>query len=181
MKEVLFVHSAGPQGHFEGSDFLLSYLRKTLGNDYAIVSPEMPDPENPHYDLWSDQLEKEFAALNSNAVVVGHSLGASVVLKYLSESPQAKPVSALFLIATPYWGEKNWEVEEYALVDDFPRKLPSIPHVFLYHSTDDEVVPVNHLERYADDLPEAQVRECYHGGHLFSKGLPELINDIKSL
>lgn len=181
MREVLFVHSAGPQGHFEGSDFLLTYLRKALGNEYALVCPEMPDPENPHYDIWKNTLKKEFTSLHNDVMVVGHSLGASVVLKYLSESNQSKPIAGLFLIAAPYWGEPDWEVEEYILPDNFSEKLPYVQHVFLYHSHDDEVVPVNHLERYAAEFPKAEVREFNKGGHLFSKGLPELVNDIQNL
>lgn len=181
MREVLFVHSAGPQGHFEGSDFLVTYLRRTLGKEYNVVCPQMPDPENPHYDLWCNQLERELSTLHNDVMVIGHSLGASVILKYLSESKEPKSVSGLFLIAAPYWGEENWEVDEYVLSENFPDNLPPIAHVFLYHSKDDEVVPVDHLGRYAEQLPEATIRECHNGGHLFSKGLPELINDIKDL
>jgi hypothetical protein len=64
---------------------------------------------------------------------------------------------------------------------DFSSTLPNIPRIFLYHSKDDEVVPVTHVRYYADDLPKATVREFDHRGHLFGRGLPELAEDIKNL
>lgn len=181
MKKVLFIHSAGPQGHHEGSDYLVTYLRDTLGPGYDVLFPEMPDPENPNYKAWKEKLKKELAAVDDKLILVGHSLGASVVLKYLSEETFQKSISGLFLIGTVYWGKKDWKVKEYVLDKDFSSKLPHIPQIFLYHSKDDEVVPVTHLRYYAEELPKARVREFDSRGHLFGKGLPELVEDIKSL
>lgn len=180
-KDVLFIHSAGPQGHHEGSDYLVTYLRDTLGSGYRILLPEMPDPENPNYIAWKGKLKKELAAMEDSLILIGHSLGASVVLKYLSEESIQKSISGLFLIGAVYWGKKNWEVKEYILHKDFSLKIAHIPQVFLYHSKDDEVVPVTHLRYFAEKLPKARVREFDNRGHLFGKGFPELVDDIKNL
>jgi predicted alpha/beta hydrolase family esterase len=141
----------------------------------------MPDPENPHYDSWKTTLEKELITLSNNTILIGHSLGGSTLLKFLSESAYHKTIDGLFLIAAPYWGASDWEVAEYTLRDDFSSNLPEIRRVFLYHSTDDEVVPIEHLKYYAVQFPSATIRARSIGGHLFSNGLPELIEDIKSL
>lgn len=179
--EILFIHSAGPQGHLEGSDFLITYIRKMLGENYAIKTPQMPDPENPHYDLWKEKLESELSTLHKGAILIGHSLGGSVLLKYLSEAGFDKSISGLFLIAVPYWGVSGWKVAEFELQKDFASRLPFLPHVFIYHSKDDEVVSSSHINYYSRQLPEAITCEVNHCGHLFSKGLPELITDIKKL
>lgn len=181
MKEVLFIHSAGPQGDHEGSGFLLSYLRKTLGSGYEVKFPEMPDPENPHYKPWKKELKKLLRRASDNVIVIGHSLGASVVLKYLSEKSPDKRIAGLFLVSAVYWGKENWKVEEYELEDNFPNKLPPIPKIYFYHSKDDEVVPVSHLWSFASIMPDATIREFDHRGHLFGQGLPELVDDIKSI
>lgn len=181
-KEILFIHSAGPQGYQEGSDFLLSYLRTSLGSGYELLSPRMPNPENPHFKSWKVKLEKVLASIeDDNVILVGHSLGGSVLLKFLSESSLNKNIAGLFLIAPPYWGSTNWEVDEYRLRKDFSLKLSQVPQVFLYHSSDDEVVPIRHMCYYAEELPHAKIRALNKTGHLFSKGLPELVDDIKSL
>ena len=180
-KEVLFIHSAGPQGDHEGSSFLVSYLANKLGSTYSVQLPQMPDPENPHYKPWKKTLKKALLGSGDDVIVVGHSLGASVILKYLSEKSPKKPIAGLFLVGAVYWGKKGWEVDEYWLRDDFSNNLHHIPNIFFYHSKDDEVVPVSHLWYFASAIPEAKIREFDHSGHLFGKGLPELIDDIKSI
>ena len=181
MKEILFIHSAGPQGHHEGSDYLVSYLIDALGPGYRVWLPDMPDPENPHYADWKTRLRKELSILDDELILVGHSLGAWVLLIYLSEKKLRQRLSGLFLIGTVYWGKEDWDVKEYVLKRNFSSKLPAINKIFLYHSRDDEVVPVTHLRYYAEELPKATVREFAHRGHLFGKGLPELVEDIKGL
>jgi uncharacterized protein len=64
---------------------------------------------------------------------------------------------------------------------NFSASLQRIPYIFLYHSKDDEVVPVTHLHYYAEVLPHAFTRELNNRGHLFSNGFPELVDDIKKL
>ena len=181
MREILFVHSVGPQGHHEGSDYLVSYLIDALGSGYHLSRPDMPDPENPHYAGWKTRLKKEIAAKGDGLILVGHSLGASVLLKFLSEEKVHQRIDGLFLISAVYWGKEDWDVEEYVLKRNFASNLPPIKKIFLYHSRDDEVVPVSHVRYYAEDLPKASVREFEHRGHLFGKGLPELVEDIKGL
>ncbi len=181
MKEVFFVHSAGPQGHHEGSDYLVRYLIEGLGPGYRVSHPVMPDPENPHYKDWRTRLRIELDSTGDELILVGHSLGASVLLKYLSEEKVNPRIAALFLISAVYWGKEDWDVKEYVLKRNFNLKLPPIEKIFLYHSRDDEVVPVSHVRYYAEVLPSATVREFAHRGHLFGKGLPELIEDIKGL
>lgn len=180
-KEILFVHSAGPQGHHEGSDYLVRYLIDALGTGYRISLPDMPDPENPHYVDWRATLKKELALMEDELILVGHSLGASVLLKYLSEERLQQRIAGLFLIGAVYWGKKDWEVKEYVLKRNFSSKLPPIRGIFLYHSSDDEVVPISHVRYFANELPNATVREFENRGHLFGRGLPELVEDIKRL
>jgi predicted alpha/beta hydrolase family esterase len=140
----------------------------------------MPDPDKPAYAPWKERLEKELAALEDEAIVVGHSLGGSVVLKVLSETKHTSPIAGIFLVATPFWGGSG-EVEEFALRKDFAARLPKTPRVFLYHSRDDDVVPFAHLALYGEALPRATVRELDGYGHLFKKRCRELVADIRTL
>lgn len=181
-KQVLFIHSAGSQGPHQGSSDLKEYLQKALGDEYNLLDPKMPDPENPKYTLWKAQLEKVFASLDGEMILIGHSLGGSVLLKYLSEEACKQSISGLFMIATPYWGkDDDWRAEEYTLPENFASKLPRISQIFLYYSSNDEIVPSAHLEHYGEKLPHANIRILEGAEHAFSNGLPELVNDIKGL
>lgn len=180
-RPVLFIHSGGSQGPHEGSDDLVNYLRNGLRADHVVLYPKMPEPDNPEYELWKLTLDRELSALEREIILVGHSLGASVLLKYLSEEPCDKLITGLFLVAPVYFGKKDWKVEEYRLKNDFEVKLLNIPRIFLYHSRNDTVVPFTHLVQFADKLPNSVGRAFEDRGHLFSMGLPELVEDIQNL
>ncbi len=180
-KQVLFIHSAGAQGVHEGSSDLVAYLRNALGSDYDVLYPKMAAPERPEYASWKKQLEKEFSNANNEIIIVGHSLGGSVLLKYFSEEEFQKNIAGLFLIAVPFWGTKNWEIDEYVLPNNFSSRIPFIPKVYLYHSRDDEVVSFAHMEQYLENLPHSVVRILPDRDHAFNNGIPELVNDIKNL
>jgi uncharacterized glyoxalase superfamily protein PhnB/predicted alpha/beta hydrolase family esterase len=151
-----------------------------LGSDYHVLSPEMPEPEHPEYTHWKRELDKDLALLRGDAILVGHSLGGSVLLKYLSEQPLLKSIAGLFIVAAPFWGAEHWDVDEYRLTENFNQYLPSMSRLVLYHSRNDKVVPFSHLSMYATRLPGATFRET-RGQHLFHNGLPELITDIKTI
>lgn len=181
-KQVLFIHSAGNQDSHQGSSELLAYLKDSLGDEYNLLYPKMPNPENPRYKLWEVLLEKEFATLDGEVFLIGHSLGGSVLLKYLAEKNMDCLISGLFMIAAPYWGkDDDWQVNEYILPDNFATKLSQISHIFLYHSHNDEVVPLKHFEYYKQKLPKANTHILDGDEHYFNNGLPKLIDDIKGL
>ena len=177
-KQLLFVHSAGSQEPQQGSNDFVGYLQRSLPQ-YQILYPIMPSPESPAYEAWKIALAKEIEALDDNSLIAGHSLGGSVVLKYLSETRIKKRIKALFFIATPYWGKEGWEVNEYILREGFASKLPPAAEIYLYYSMADDVVPISHMEAYSSELPNALVRKLSHYPHDFHTGLPELVDDIK--
>ena len=175
---VLFVHGGGGQEAYEEDEKLAANLQDVLGEAYAVRYPKMPDSHE--YEAWREQIARELAALGWEVVLVGHSLGASILLKYLSEEVD-EPVAGLFLIAPPYWGAEDWEVSEYALQDGFASTLPGELPVFIYHSRDDEVVPFAHLELYTEKLDQATVRAFDDRGHQFNDDLSEVARDIVGL
>ncbi len=179
-KRVLFVHGGG-QGAHEEDEKLAANLRDVLGDAYDVRHPKMPDEDSPEYEAWRDRIARELATMDGEVILVGHSLGASVLLKYLSEEEVEKPIAGVFLIAPPYWGVEDWKVDEYALQKDFASKLPEGLPVFLYHSRDDEWVPFAHLELYAENLPRATIREFDGRGHQFDDDLSEVARDIERL
>jgi predicted alpha/beta hydrolase family esterase len=177
-RRVLFIHGGGEKVR-EADKKLAASLRDALGTLYDVRYPEMPAADRPWYETWKGQIAKVLAALDEKVILVGHSLGASVLLKYLSEEEVEKPVAGLFLVAAPYWGAEDWEVEEYELREDFASTLPGRLPMFFYHSRDDKVVPFGHLALYQAKLPKATVRELDGRGHQFGDDLSEVARDIR--
>ncbi|MEQ6119407.1 alpha/beta hydrolase [Reichenbachiella sp. MALMAid0571] len=178
--KILFAHSGGGQGGAgQGSFDLVSYLKKELQNDFEIHYPIIDDPEDPSYQKWKKLLSKEFENLDQPVMLIGHSLGGSMLLKYISEEKPNISISSLFLVATPHWGKNGWDIDEFVLQENFEHKLGKIATVFLYHCKEDLIVPFKHLNFYKKVFPNAIVRILNGTDHAFSNGLPELVGDIK--
>ncbi|RPI28364.1 MAG: serine hydrolase family protein [Chloroflexota bacterium] len=177
-KSVLFIHGAG-EGAFEEDRLLAESLQNALGLAYDVRYPKMVNEDSPEYVDWKAQIESELAAMEGEVILVGHSIGGSVLLRYLSEERVDKPVSGLYAIATPYWGaDEYWNWEEVELPQDAAAKLAGIPHIFFYHSRDDDTVPFSHLTLYAEKFPGAVIRETDGGGHQFGNNLAGVAGDI---
>jgi predicted alpha/beta hydrolase family esterase len=178
-RRLLFIHGAGGEAYQEDGN-LVGSLKRALPPEFEVRYPEMPDGAAPEYRAWSDRISDELSASDGEVILVGHSLGGSILLKHLSEERVEKPIAGVFLIATPYWGTADWELE-FQLREDFPVALPGEVPIFLYHSRDDEVVPFEHLALYARRLPHATVREFDGRGHQLGDDLAEVAEDIASL
>ena len=174
---VLFIHGAGDPRQPEGSGQLVDYLVSELGDGFTVIAPTMPEPDDPHYRPWRDAIERQLSELGDDVLLVGHSFGGSVLLKYLAEGSYQRPIAGLFLVSVPFWGS---DFPDFALPTDFAAHLPAAP-IFLYHSRDDPEVPASHLRRYQEHLPHATSRVIDGSQHAFTDGLPQLVDDMRAL
>lgn len=183
-EQILFIQGAGAGAHGE-DQALVDNLQERLGAGYDIHYPKMPKEDNPEYPLWKEQLTKELAGLGGKLILVGHSGGALVLLKYVTEEKLGQPICGLFLLASPYLGAGDRQVEGYTLRENFAATLPETMPIFFYHSRRDTIVPFSHLGLYRDVLPQATFRELdkhdVYGGHQFGNDLAEVAEDIDSL
>jgi uncharacterized protein len=179
-RQLLFVHGGGEGAYAEDRKMAAS-LRDALGSGYEVRCPKMPDEDSPQYGAWRDRIASELAVLDGEVLLVGHSLGASILLKYISEARTVTPIAGMFLVAPPYWGVEDWEVDEYVLQEDFASNLPGGLPMFFYHSRDDEGVPFAHLALYEEKIPHARAREFDGRGHQFDDDLSEVAHEIESL
>jgi predicted alpha/beta hydrolase family esterase len=179
-RQVLFIQGGGEEG-YEADAKLAASLREALGEAYAVHYPRMPD--EPSTDLeWTQQIGKEIAAIGSEVILVGHSVGGSALLKYLAENKVIYQVAGIFLIATPFWGgDDGWQYEGFTIPEDFPDRVPKGVPIFLYHNRDDSEVPFAHLALYATKLPQAIIRQGASGDHQFGNDLTQVALDIKNL
>lgn len=180
-KQVLFIHGAG-DGGYEEDVALVASLRKALGTVYKVHFPRMPADEVPYFGAeWPKQIGEEISSIRDEVILVGHSLGASMLLKYLSEKKIIKNISGIFLVAPPFWsGNEDWK-QPLKLQEDFSQKLLQEIPTFFYQCEDDDVVPFDHFTLYKQHLPWAAFREMPHGGHQLNNDLTPVAKDIKSL
>ena len=171
-KQVLFIQGAG-QGAYEMDGKLAGDLQEALGIEYHVLYPEMPNEEEPEYGPWKSEIEECLSRMKGEVILVGHSVGGSVLLKYLAEEKVTNKITSAFFIAPPY--------DESVLIDHASSELDKVPRIFFYHSRDDDIVPFSHLTHYAEKLPKATFRTVDGRGHQFSNDLSEVVEDIKGL
>jgi serine hydrolase len=177
-RNVLVIHGAGEPRRRRGKVYWQPLLGDALGPGYLVKAPRMPRPADPQYGIWARRIA-ELIAGTRKPILVGHSFGASVLLKYLSEAKPQPALAGLFLVATPFWGP---DFTEFALPPDFGVRLRDVAPLYLYHSRDDPEVPLEQLERYSRALPQAIVRVLDGRGHEFNQPeFPELTADIRRL
>ena len=141
----------------------------------------MPDEGDAHYCAWKAALLREFDSLEDGAVLVGHSVGGTILLHTVAEQPLRPRLGGIFLIATPFIGEGGWPSDEIRPRTDLSRCLPSGVPVFLYHGVEDEVVPIAHIDLYAKAIPYAVVRTCARSNHQLNNDMSQVARDIRSL
>ena len=177
---ILFIQGGGGEEDYAADAKLVESLQKVLGEAYVVHYPPLPNESSPDFGR-KKQIDKEISLMKGEVILVGHSLGASMLLKYLSESRIQKKIAGVFLISTPFWsGDEDWK-QDLKLHKDFAKKLPKNVPIYLYHSKDDEEVPFDHLGLYSKNLPQATVREIANGGHQLNNDLTIVAKDIKSL
>ena len=157
-------------------------LGVALGNDYEIISPDMPDKNNAKYLEWKIWFEKFVPHLDPQVILIGHSLGGIFLAKYLSENTLPKSVLATFLVAACYDDkDSDYSLADFVLPDKLDNFAKQSSKIFLYHSSDDKVVPFSDLAKYQKALPNATTRTFTDRGHFNQETFPELVEDIKGL
>jgi len=178
-KQILFIQGGGDNG-YETDKPLVASLQKEIGNDYNIQYPELESDESLPDFGWVQQIHKEVGGMKNDFFLVGHSLGASMILKYLTEDKADKNIKAVFLAATPFWnGNEDWK-QGLKLKENFEKKLPDHIPIFFYNTKDDEEVPFAHFIEYKQKITKAIFREIKSGGHHFDNDLSEVSKDIIS-
>ena len=175
---VLFIQGGGQGAHAEDAPLAAS-LKRALGPAYEVHFPRMPGEADPNVEAWKQKISTELSRLPGRVVLVAHSIGASILLRYLAEEQVETPIAGAFLLAAPSWDDDRWNFDDLKLPRDVARKLAPIPRIFFYHCRDDDVVPFAHLALHRTRIPRAVVREVDSGGHQFGHDLTGVATDIR--
>ena len=181
MRQILFVQGAGKDVHEQWDNKLVEDLRRQLGRGYEVRYPFMPNEADPHFASWRASLENQIAALPNGAIVVGHSIGGTLLVNVLAQYTPAIALGAIVLIAAPFIGDGGWTSDDIEPRSDFATRLPPDVPVFLYHGDKDETAPISHVALYAEAIPYARVRRLANRDHQLNNDLSEVADDIRGL
>jgi predicted alpha/beta hydrolase family esterase len=181
LRHVLFIQGGGERAHDEWDNKLVESLEQKLGPDYQIHYPRMPDEANPQYIPWKKALKKEFATLGDGAILVGHSIGATILIAVLADELPDWTPSGVFLIAAPFVGPGGWPSEDVEPMSDLAGRLPAGLPVNFYHGSEDKTVPFQHVSLYERAIPHAVVCRLSDRDHQLDNDLSEVAGDIRRL
>lgn len=139
-----------------------------------ILAPTMPNSANAQFDEWKIWFEKIIPFFGDDVRIIGHSLGAMFLAKYLHHYPLKRPVRQLILLAGGYdddvAGYGSFALESAIGLEK------SAEEIHIMHSEDDFIVPYRELAKYERDLPEATIHRFIDKNHFLDADFPELID-----
>ena len=139
----------------------------------------MPNKQNAKYEEWEILFKKLLEAVQDGVVLIGHSLGAAFLVKYLSEHQVAKQIKSLHLLGTPFDGDmESDKLVGFVRTGELSQLERQVGEIFLYHSKDDFAVPYSHFLRYQEALPSAHFRAFEDRNHFLQSEVPELNADL---
>jgi predicted alpha/beta hydrolase family esterase len=179
-RQILFIQGGGEGVHDEWDDKLVASLRRGLGAGYEVRYPRMPDEGDPSYARWSAAVWREVADLDEGAVVAGHSVGATILIRALTEQPPERKLGAIVLIAAPFVGDGGWPSDEFELPSDLGARLPAGVHVHVFHGLQDQIAPPSHADLFRRAIPQAQMHRLPGRDHQLNNDLSEVADAIST-
>jgi len=147
---------------------------------YQSMIPTMPCKQNADYLGRKIRFERHFDFVNNEGtILIGDSLGASFLTKRLSENIFPKRLEQLHLICTPIKDTSDESITNFRPNEDnIPNIQEQTDNIYIYHSTDDPVVPYDQGVLLSKLLPKAKFISFSDRGHFNQETFPELLKNI---
>lgn len=185
MINVIILHGIDPKTRYlnpskpsAANSHWLPWLKKQLiAHELKADTPEVYKPYRFEYDSWVREIER--FDIGPETILVGHSMGAGFLLKYLNVNTHLK-IKKLILVAP-------WlNVSEGVSTDFFKFKIDTNLHfrveeIVIFNSKDDSQGVQDSVEFIKNDL-KTKLIEFEERGH-FAKGqreFPELLDEVLS-
>ena len=156
-------------------------LQENLGEAYQVLLPSMPNSTNARYAEWKIWFKHVSSIFTDDCILIGHSLGAIFLAKYLSEESLTVKVKATILIAAPYDNESTEDLTDFKLTSLSPQLVKSAGRLVFFNGHNDPVISQSDLKKYQDQLPSAEFNILDAPDHFVRADFPELVNLIKEL
>jgi predicted alpha/beta hydrolase family esterase len=179
VRQVLFIQGGGAGTHDDWDKKLVESLARELGEGYELRYPRMPQEDEPSPDTWGPVIRREVADLADGAVLVGHSVGATILLDEIARRPPPQVVGAVVVIAAPFVGAEGWSSKELGLPENLGARLPAGAQVHVFHGLADETAPPWHADLYGRAVPQARVHLLPGRNHQLDNDLSEVATAIR--
>lgn len=153
------------------------------GKGHEVITPQFPTPFNQNLQTWMKVFQPHFKDFNSDAVLIGRSIGVPFVLRLLEKSPVK--IKAAFLVAGFY---EDLGLPQFVdVVNSFieaPFNWEKIKRnsekFFVYNSDNDPIVPLENGRELAEKLG-VPLKVVHGAEHIWFDEFPEILPDVEKL
>lgn len=162
-KRLFIVHGWGGQPHSNWFPWLKKQA-ELIGFSAAI--PNMPDSSNPDMNSWLLHLYDEIKHLDEDTYLVGHSLGAMAILRYLEAIPATHRAGGIILVAGFCESMNIPEMKSFFTTPlDYQKIKSTAKKIVAINSDDDPWVPLHFGENLRKKFG-AELIILPHAGHI---------------
>jgi predicted alpha/beta hydrolase family esterase len=158
----------------------IPWLKKKLEDKgVKTETPLMPEPWEPKYVEWKDEIEK--LDINESSVLIGHSCSGGFLVRWLGETK--KKVRKLILVAPAIMFNRNYlplrDLLEFEINGSIQE---NIGEIVIFVSDDDSEGIKKSVELFSDALNVRPVmfkgKGHFSEGDMGTKEFPELLEEV---
>ena len=181
MYEVFIIHGTG--GNPKENWF--PWMKLHLENfGFKVFIPQFPTQDNQNYDSWKKVFSAYEKNIDENTILVGHSVGATFLLKWLEQTK--KKVLCCFLVAgfsKPLQNDFDSLVKSFVEKGfDWDKIKKNGNSFYVYYSDNDPYVK-KEQGKFLEKMLNANGLLVHGAGHFNEKSgyteFPELLNEIE--
>jgi predicted alpha/beta hydrolase family esterase len=180
-RQILFIQGGGAGTHDEWDNKLVDSLTQELGAGYDVRYPRMPNEADPNYGRWKAELTEMINALDDGAVVIGHSIGGTILINTLAGAPPKPMLAGVFLIAAPFVGAGGWPSDEIKPTAHLGARLPPNVPIHLFHDSKDVTAPFAHIDLYENAIQGAVAHRLPGRNHQLNDDLSEVAAAVRDV
>lgn len=181
MKIILLIHGAYGNPNENWMPWLKEELEKF---GYEVIVPTFPTPENQNLENWLDVVTPYLTKLNSESVLVGHSIGAVLLLSILEKLNSPIQTTVFVSGFLHDLGNADFDKINGSFYDkdfDWRRIKENTQNIAVFHGDNDPYVPLKESKCLAKRL-RTETKVIMGGGHLNESAgfreFPELLEKI---
>jgi uncharacterized protein len=156
-------------------------LQDQLGAGYQVLLPAMPNKTNARYSEWKIWFEHLTSIFTDECILIGHSLGAIFLAKYLSENVFPRTIKATILVAAPYDDESEEDLTDFKIETISDTFIKQAGRIVFFNGPDDPVISMSDLNKYKTSLPSAEFNLLPAPDHFMRTDFPQLTALLKEL
>ncbi len=171
---VVLIHgyNANPEMNFH--PWLIQQLKD---KGIEVIAPKIPLEGEPDVLLCIDALVQAVGRLDEKTIILGHSLGGVLALRYLEAAEAVSTPRAVMLIAAP-WQTKSETIKNLFLSEfDYDVVAWKAKEFVIVHDKEDTMVPFDHALKYQKML-NAELIETTGNNHYMDAEYPILFETI---